>query len=140
MWIRSQDKEKLINVNDLFEIEKVELKPVYASDKKECIIEWFTEEKLEEFKTENDVEVLKVKTWIRGNIPGLESKEAKIIYREIKRQYKYNIITSKYILGTYATKEKALKVLDDIQAAIIYMEEAVVVMPQDEEVEECKKD
>ena len=39
-------------------------------------------------------------------------------------------------LGEYSTKEKALKVLDDIQSAIIYMEEAVVVMPQDDEVEE----
>lgn len=38
------------------------------------------------------------------------------------------------VIGNYSTKEKALKVLDDIQSAIIYMEEAVVVMPQDDEV------
>lgn len=51
----------------------------------------------------------------------------------------YPFENSHCILGTYSTKEKALKVLDMIQNAIL-IDYIVFQMPQDNEVLECQKD
>ena len=48
-----------------------------------------------------------------------------------------SIYSSGYVLGKYSTKEKALKVLDEIQEFIVYYENIsnmVYQMPQDDEV------
>lgn len=96
MWIRSQDKELLIKV-----------KEVYISN--------------------NSLKNL----WLKE----LYKKETLIL--------NYLIQTDMTALGTYSTKEKAMKVLDMIQERLFYIErfgahhtnEIVFQMPQDEEVE-----
>ena len=48
-----------------------------------------------------------------------------------------SICSNGYVLGTYSTKEKALKVLDMIETHLeIHDREVVFKMPQDDEVEE----
>ena len=131
LWIRSQDKNKLVECNH-FEIEKLELSP-YTSDKKEYVINPFSEEELEKFKTENDIEILDTK--VINKVGPFGYYDVVIIsYREIKKQTKYVIKDSNCILGEYSTKEKALKVLDEIQEFIVYYENIgnmVYKMPQD---------
>lgn len=52
---------------------------------------------------------------------------------EISLENDKSICSSGYVLGTYSTKEKALKVLDMIEKKIMYNEE-LFGMPQDNEV------
>ena len=47
--------------------------------------------------------------------------------------YKNSIWGNDLLLGTYSTEEKALKVLEDIQLALIYAN-VIIQMPQDDEV------
>lgn len=82
LWIRSQDKEKLININEHFSIEYTDV--------------------------------------------GMDKTQLKSI--------KYAIWGDNVKLGVYSTEEKALKVLDIIQNAIL-TDFIVFQMPQDDEVE-----
>ena len=72
--------------------------------------------------------------WIR-------SKDSEVLMQvdvlEISETYKnnYNIECHGYVLGTYSTKRKALKVLDEIEEAICCGNE-FYQMPEDDEVEE----
>lgn len=58
------------------------------------------------------------------------------IHSEIIYQFRcYGYGDYYYILGEYSTKEKALKVLDEIQKRTEYLYPKAFQMPQDDEVE-----
>ncbi len=76
--------------------------------------------------------------WIRCQNRMMLIKDASHI-NAIKEDSKYSIyeMTTEcnYELGIYSSKEKALKVLDDIEHSLEYPYNSVFQMPQDEDVE-----
>jgi hypothetical protein len=80
--------------------------------------------------------------WIRSQNEELLIKATCIYLGNENRVYAYasNTGGDNWYIGKYSTKEKALKVLDMIQKLICdYQYEEVFQMPQDNEIEACKK-
>lgn len=72
--------------------------------------------------------------WIRSQSKETLTNAKDLYIRTISKGYQ--ICSDRVNLGTYSTKEKALKVLDVIQNCIAFNENIVFEMPQDGDVNE----
>lgn len=127
IWIRTQDKKRLIEVND-FKIEKRETlgevkHKTFVSDLAENALQ-----KAEFWLQENKGKSIKNTFWRdkSGFFCGID-------YRE-QGHYVFDINNGNITLGTYSTEEKALTVLDMIYEEIEQGHN--FIMPSDEEQEE----
>lgn len=124
VWVRSQDKKRLIEVND-FKIEKREI---------------MGEAKHKTFVSDSEANVLqKAEFWLKENKCKLIRD---IVYRDMHQfvcgidyreqgHYVFDIDSGYATLGTYSTEEKALKVLDMIFEAVEQGHN--FIMPSDDE-------
>lgn len=128
IWIRSQDKKRLIEVND-FKIEKREIESTPIG-----------EVKSELFVGESEGDALwQAEAWLRKtNFKFIRDTLwrsgvhycCKIEYQEQILSHVFAIASGYTTLGTYSTEEKALKVLDRIFEAVEQGHN--FIMPSDE--------
>ena len=124
MWVRNQTKNRLSECNDI-SFKKVR---EWEECDRELVLETFSYEEIEGYRSKEGFELESC----FNQIVGIEQFR---VYKTANLNNGFKISNQNDIsLGIYSTKEKALKVLDEIQKGIVYVKDGVYNMPKDEEV------